>query len=272
MDTIKLVIWDLDDTFWKGTLSEEGIIPIKDHIQLIKDLSSRGIVNSIASKNDFSLAKQKLEELKVWDYFIFPQINWNPKGNNIQQIIKNAQLRAENVLFIDDNHLNLAEVQFYNSGIWIKEPSFISEINSHIAFKGKNDKSHSRLNQYKILEEKEKEKEHFSDNTEFLESSKIQYSIINDLTPIKDRILELINRTNQINYTKKRINDSELENLLTDSNYQCKAIRLKDRFGEYGIVGFYALHLDSNTLEHFLFSTINSAMAKKVISPNIKAP
>lgn len=254
MDTIKLVIWDLDDTFWKGTLSEEGITPIKDHIQLIKDLSKRGIVNSIASKNDFVLAKQKLQELKVWDYFIFPQINWHPKGNNIQQIIKSTQLRAENVLFIDDNHLNLAEVQFYNRNIWTKEPHFINKIQSHKAFKGKDDKALSRLNQYKILEEKEKEKQYYSDNTEFLETSKIQYSIIDDLDPIQDRILELINRTNQINYTKKRISINELNTLLTDSAYECKAIRVKDRFGEYGVVGFYALHKKNNKLEHFLFS------------------
>jgi hypothetical protein len=35
MNKIKLVIWDLDETFWKGTLSEEGIIPIQSNIELI---------------------------------------------------------------------------------------------------------------------------------------------------------------------------------------------------------------------------------------------
>lgn len=47
---IKLVIWDLDETFWEGTLSEEGISIIEDNLKLVKELSKRGIVNSICSK------------------------------------------------------------------------------------------------------------------------------------------------------------------------------------------------------------------------------
>ncbi|WP_321282304.1 HAD-IIIC family phosphatase [Marinifilum fragile] len=254
MESIKLVIWDLDETFWKGTLSEEGIISIDENIQLIKDLSSRGIINSIASKNDFETAKAKLLELGIWDYFIFPQINWNPKGKNVKEIISSAQLRPANVLFLDDNHLNLAEVEFYNPGIFTKEPDFIPEISRHKAFIGKDDTALTRLQQYKILEEKEKEKEHFSDNIHFLESSDIHLAIIENLEPIIDRIHELINRTNQINYTKKRIDKNELVALLKNTDYECKAIKVKDRFGEYGIVGFYALYKTKNQLEHFLFS------------------
>jgi FkbH-like protein len=254
MKSIKLIIWDLDDTFWKGTLSEEGIVPISENIKLVKYLSSRGIINSIASKNDFEKAKATLTELNIWDYFVFPQINWNPKGNNIKQIIDSAQLRPVNVLFLDDNHLNLAEVEFYNQGIHTKDPEFIKEIRNHHAFTGKDDQKLSRLNQYKILENKEKEKEHFSDNVQFLEASDIHLSIIEKLDPIIDRIHELINRTNQINYTKKRIDQNELNALLNNPDYECKAVKVKDRFGEYGIVGFYALLKSQNYLEHFLFS------------------
>ncbi|WP_421919014.1 HAD-IIIC family phosphatase [Marinifilum sp.] len=254
MESIKLIIWDLDDTFWTGTLSEEGIVPIEGNIELIKFLSYRGIMNSISSKNNFEKAKAKLLELNIWEYFVFPQINWNPKGNNVQQIIASAQLRPANVLFLDDNHLNLAEVEFYNKGIHVKDPDFITEIKKHHAFKGKDDSELSRLKQYKILEKKEKEKEHFSDNLHFLESSDIQLAIIDDINPITERIHELINRTNQLNYTKKRMGKDELNLLIGNSAYECKAVKVKDRFGEYGIVGFYALHKKKNHLEHFLFS------------------
>ncbi|NOU62206.1 hypothetical protein [Marinifilum caeruleilacunae] len=254
MESIKLIIWDLDDTFWTGTLSEEGIVPISENIQLVKFLCSRGIMNSISSKNDFEKAKAKLVELEIWEYFVFPQIDWNPKGNNVNRIITSAQLRPANVLFLDDNHLNLAEVEFYNKGIHTHEPDFIPEIKSHHAFTGKDDGELSRLKQYKILEEKEKEKEHFSDNLQFLESSDIHLAILDDLNPLSDRLHELINRTNQINYTKKRIDKNELAILLSKQEYECKAVKVKDRFGEYGIVGFYALHKENNCLEHFLFS------------------
>ena len=57
---VKMLIWDLDHTFWSGTLSEEGILPIQSHIELVKTFSARGIVNSICSKNDFNAAKKAL--------------------------------------------------------------------------------------------------------------------------------------------------------------------------------------------------------------------
>jgi len=104
VDQIKLIVWDLDDTFWNGTLSEGDVIPNKLNIELVKTLVDRGIMNSISSKNELTKAKAKLQELGVWDYFIFPLINWQPKGENVKYIINEAQLRADNVLFIDDNH------------------------------------------------------------------------------------------------------------------------------------------------------------------------
>lgn len=57
---IKLIIWDLDDTFWKGTLSEENVHPLSMNINLIKRLAERGIISAIYSKNDFAAVEKKL--------------------------------------------------------------------------------------------------------------------------------------------------------------------------------------------------------------------
>lgn len=69
----------------------------------------------------------------------------------VKNIIEEAQLRAPNVLFLDDNHLNIEEVEYYNKDIHVKLPDFIDNILEHSAFKGKDDSSHSRLKQYKVL-------------------------------------------------------------------------------------------------------------------------
>ena len=84
---IKIVIWDMDDTFWKGTLSEGGVETIPENVEVVKLLTDRGIMNSISSKNDYDAVKLKLEELGVWDYFIFPHISWEPKGQNVAQLL-----------------------------------------------------------------------------------------------------------------------------------------------------------------------------------------
>ena len=125
---IKLVIWDLDETFWKGTLSEEGIHIIEKNPNIVKHLVDRGIMNSIASKNNYNDVKDILINLNVWDYFIFPCIDWVSKGEMIKWILEKTQLRDENTLFIDDNHLNLSEAKFYNPELNVASPEFIDEI------------------------------------------------------------------------------------------------------------------------------------------------
>lgn len=254
MQSIKLVIWDLDDTFWEGTLSEGKITPNPYHIEVVKTLVDRGIMNSISSKNNFQDAQSKLVELGIWDLFIFPHISWEPKGKQIESIINQTQLRAVNVLFIDDNHSNIEEAKFYNHDINAGYPSFIGTMLDLPSFKGKNDIDHSRLLQYKLLEEKQIEKQKFSDNQAFLESSGIVVSLIEDVLTNRDRVAELLERTNQLNFTKLRPNENELTQLLQDDAIEKRLISVKDRFGDYGIVGFYALDKNSHKLLHFLFS------------------
>ncbi|WP_371803638.1 HAD-IIIC family phosphatase [Candidatus Lokiarchaeum ossiferum] len=254
MENIKLIIWDLDDTLWKGTLSEGSIRITDKRIDLIKNLSKKGIMNAIASKNDFNNAKKELENIGIWKYFIFPHISWEPKGQMIKNIINNTQLRQTNVLFIDDNHLNREEVAFYNPNVNVVGPEFIQKIKSHPAFIGKNDSELTRLKQYKILEKKNKAQMNYSDNEEFLKQSKIKIMIQYDCLDNINRIHELINRTNQLNYTKNRITLEKLSVLLKDNSYINFIIKVTDKYGDYGIAGFVSLKKEENYLEHFIFS------------------
>ena len=178
MEKIKLVIWDLDDTFWEGTLSEGAVEKKADNITIVNELVNRGIMNSIVSKNDYDKARKQLEDFGVWDSFIFPKISWNPKGEIVRQLLEQCKLRPDNTLFVDDNPSNLQEVKYYNPGINVIEASkFGLNMLSDEAFKGKDDTSHTRLKQYKILEQRASEETKYSSNIEFLKDSDIRVSI-----------------------------------------------------------------------------------------------
>jgi len=249
---IKLIIWDLDNTFWNGIISETEIEINIQNIQLIKDLTAVGIINSICSKNTHEVCEQKLKGLDIYNYFVFPSINWSAKGFRIKELINAMSLRPANVLFIDDDITNLNEAQFYAPELMIAEPTILPSLISYISKCEKKDINHSRLKQYKLLETKQKEQENYSTNEDFLFASNIKVDIkLNCLNEI-DRIHELIQRSNQLNFTKKRISKQELEQLLMDSDYNFGYIEVNDKYGEYGIVGFYAIK-DYN-LEHFTFS------------------
>ena len=116
LSKVKLMIWDLDETLWKGTLSEENVELNRPFIDFINDTLDAGIVHSICSKNDYHKTKDKMQELGIWDLFVFPSIDWTPKGQRVKSIIDQMKLRPENVLFIDDNVQNLQEAAFYCGG------------------------------------------------------------------------------------------------------------------------------------------------------------
>ena len=249
---IKLIIWDLDDTFWSGTLSEGEVEPSSYNIEILELLTNHGVINSISYKNDYFEAKEKLEDLKVWDYFVFPSIEWKPKGPLVKNLISNMQLRPENCLFIDDNISNLKEVQFYCPDINTmnsKDENLKQVLNSLIV-ESKLDIENTRLKQYKILEAKQSSISSFDTNEEFLIQSKIRIEFIKSPIHIIDRIHDLVNRTNQLNFTKKRDNKEQLKNLII--NNESYAVKVKDKYGDYGVVGFVCF--EGNEIRHFLFS------------------
>lgn len=253
LNNIKIVIWDMDETFWKGTLSEGKVYPIEENIKILNTLIDRGIMNSIVSKNEYLSVMNQLKEWSLDDLFIFPHITWAAKGGEVKALLKQCSLRAENALFIDDNISNLKEVEYYNPGIMTSLPEILDDKFLLLPeTKGKDDRNHSRLQQYKILEQRTDIKKSFESNLDFLRFSNINIEIIDNCELYLERIEELIQRTNQLNYTKIRANKYEIEKIIKDQTYQCACIKVSDKFGEYGVVGFYAVC--QKRLIHFVFS------------------
>ena len=251
-EKIKLIIWDLDDTFWGGTLSEGEVSVPAENIKLIKDLTDLGIINSICSKNDKEITDKELKRIGIFDYFVFNSINWEAKGKRIKKLIKDMSLRDVNVLFLDDNHSNREEARYYCPGIMVGSPEDILGLINDVSSTEKKDKAHKRLNYYRLIEKKRKEESSFNSNKEFLLSCNIQLKILDDCEKHLDRIHDLILRSNQLNFTKIRSSKEELDNTIKDGAIDTKYVVVSDKFGDYGIVGFYALK--DNELLHFVFS------------------
>ena len=257
---VKLVIWDLDETFWRGTLSEGGIAPIPENIELVKALSARGIVSSICSKNDITPVMWELMRLGVWDHFIFPRIAFAPKGAMIRDIIETAQLRAPNVLFVDDNVMNLNEALHYNPGLQIAEPGLLAGLLDDPRCLGKPDPQLERLARYKVLEQKQSDQQKTGgDNLSFLKSSGVRISFHHDVLAQFPRIHDLVNRTNQLNFTKQRWPEDEeaararfKAEFEEQFNSNAGYVKVADRYGNYGICGYY--HIRHRQALHFLFS------------------
>jgi FkbH-like protein len=281
---VRLVIWDLDDTLWFGTLAEGEISAVPENLSIVVTLAERGIISSICSKNDFAAAAEKLRELGVWDYFVFPKIEFGPKGENIATIIETAGLRAENVLFIDDNRLNLEEALQFSPGLMIADPQdILPSLLDLPQLAGKDDCTLTRLQQYKNLEVKGVERAASSlGHEEFLRQCGITVDFDYEVEKNFDRLVELANRTNQLNFTKRRLETpeavAEMHKLLATYGVTSGLIRVADKYGDYGITGYFVLHRigAKNNLLHFAFScrTMNMGVEQYVYarlqSPAIK--
>ncbi|NNM45344.1 hypothetical protein [Knoellia koreensis] len=249
---VKLVVWDLDDTFWAGTLSEGGIAEIPAHSALVRRLSDCGVVNSICSKNDAGQVSAELARLGLADVFVMASVDWSPKGQRVQRLIDDMQLRAPNVLFVDDNHLNREEALFYCPGLMVAGPEVVPDLISFARAAPVSDPGHSRLQRYRILETKVAEKARSSSNEAFLRDSDIRVRFHRDPLAHLARLSELVHRTNQLNFTKNRMSADELRVLLADPVTSAGCVSVRDRYGEYGVVGLYVER--DGKLVHFAFS------------------
>jgi HAD superfamily phosphatase (TIGR01681 family) len=108
---IKCVVLDLDNTVWQGTLlEEEHVKPDGKVLELIRTLDQRGILLSVASKNDYASAAAKMKEIGIEEYILYPQISWMPKSEGIKVIAEKLNIGLDTFMFVDDNEFELDEV------------------------------------------------------------------------------------------------------------------------------------------------------------------
>lgn len=251
-EDIKLIIWDLDETFWRGTFTEGEVMIPEDNIKFLHDTLDMGIIHSICSKNDFFSIKEKLVSENLWECFVFPSIDWTPKGGRIKEIIETMKLRPDNVIFIDDNLQNLAEVKYVCPKITTISAKELPSLVAQVQCLKKRDTLHKRLEQYQQMERKESARIQYQSNEDFLYSCDIRVEIKKYCVSEIDRIHELILRSNQLNYTKFRQSKEELLSLLTEVDVSSGYVTVSDKFGDYGLVGFFAVK--NKKAIHYVFS------------------
>jgi FkbH-like protein len=146
-----------------------------------------------------------LRERGIAEYFVFPSISWEPKGERIARLIEAVQLRPASVMFIDNDPANRAEARTHVPEIQLAPETFIPDMLAYPRFLGRDDPDLTRLRQYQLLETRQaKAAVKHGTNDDFLRQSNIRICIEYDVLAHADRVIELVNRTNQLNYTKSR--------------------------------------------------------------------
>ncbi len=257
----KVLCTDLDHTLWGGILGEEGPDGIAtgsafpgncylEYQKYLKQLSSRGVLLAIVSKNNEADVREAFQVRAAdlglgLDNFVATKISWNEKSDSIRELAQELSLGLDSFVFVDDNPVEceairqqIPEVAVIEAPV--EEPWKLVELLSAQPFFDAavvTDDDVNRLNEYKAQAQRAELASSAGDRDEFLASLGIVCTFLSALDAPLARSVQLLAKTSQFNLTTRRRSAAEVEEFASAPGGQAIAVRVRDRFGDAGVVG-----------------------------------
>ena len=310
----KCLVLDLDNTLWGGVVGDDGLNGIQigelgiGHafwsFQLwLKELTKRGIILAVCSKNDEDKAKEPFEKhpemvLRLTDIAMFVA-NWEDKASNIRQIQNTLNIGMDSMVFIDDNPFERDLVSSMIPEITVPQmPSdpalYVSYLQSLNLFEttSASEQDKDRTNQYREQANRANLMKQFASYDEYLEN----LGMVGKAKAFDEfsypRIAQLSQRSNQFNLRTVRYSEEDIKNIANNDSYVTRYFTLEDKLGDHGLISVLimekrddALFIESllmscrvlkRGMEEFIFNAIIDAAREngvsKVIGEYIKTP
>lgn len=239
--TVKCVVWDLDNTLWDGVLLEGDPVVLRRGLRsVIETLDRRGILNSVASRNDPDASEAKLRALGVREYFLHPQINWGAKSSSVRAIAAALNIGLDSIAFVDDEPFEREEVAFSLPKVRCIDARDALSIPGKPEFTPPfiTDESSRRREMYAADLARTAAEQGFSGpKEEFLARLDMKLHIKAAEEADLQRAEELTVRTNQLNATGYTYSYDELNAFRASDRHKLLIGTLEDKYGAYGSVG-----------------------------------
>lgn len=238
---VKCVVWDMDNTLWEGTLLEDNNVFLRGNVlNIIKTLDSRGILQSVASKNEYTSTIAKLQEFGLSEYFLYPQINWDAKSSSINAIAKLINIGLDTIAFIDDQSFEREEVKFSLPEVLCIDTADLDDLLDMPEMNPLFITEDSKFRRIMYLNDMQRNKaeENFAGTSEeFLASLNMVFTISPVGKGDLERAEELTLRTNQLNTTGYTYSYHELDNFRNSPQHKLLIAGLEDKYGNCGKIG-----------------------------------
>jgi FkbH-like protein len=238
---VKCVVWDLDNTLWGGVLLEdEAVSPRAEVVEVVRALDARGILNSIASRNDHDTAAGRLRQAGLLEYFLHPQIGWNSKSSSIRAIAAALNIDPNTIAFVDDDPFEREEVAFSMPTVRCIDAREIGGLLERPDMKPAfvTEDSRRRRQLYRSDEARAASESRFEGPKErFLAGLGMRFRIAHAREEDLRRAEELTLRTNQLNTTGYTYTYEELDGFRRSDHHDLLVASLEDRYGSYGTIG-----------------------------------
>jgi FkbH-like protein len=275
----KCLVVDLDNTLWGGVIGDDGLAGIqigegnaageafKAFQLFIRELKERGVLLAVCSKNDERIAQSAFTDhpemvLGLGDFVAF-KANWLPKSQNIQAIAAELDLPLDALVFVDDNPAERDEVACALPDVAVPDlpgdaADFPRTIDAGRYFESVSltREDLDRTVAYQSRRAARAQLAEAPDIRGYLASLEMKASIRPFEKVSFERITQLTNKTNQFNLTTRRLRHAEIEHMASDNRWLTRSVRLKDRWGDQGLISVLFGPVDhlELTLEGWLMS------------------
>lgn len=276
----KVLAVDLDNTLWGGVVGEDGIaglqlghdFPGNVHLRIqreLLELRNRGALLVLLSKNneaDARLAFDSLPDMLLkWDDFAVRKVNWEHKHENLRAASRELGLGLDSFVFLDDSDYEreqmrqlIPEIQILNESgdaLQILRALWETDAFDSLAI---SDEDRMRHRDYSVRAARDVQG-HENDLQAFLESLEMEVAIEQVNPSNLERVATMLGKTNQFNLTTRRHSRAEVQQLASQPGSVALALRLRDKFGDQGIVAVLLAQSGQNgqaslTIDTFLVS------------------
>lgn len=269
---VKVIALDCDNTLWRGICGEDGAKgvsvdgPFHFLQKFVAAQADDGVLLCLVSKNEpedvFRVFDENDGMLLKRERIVGHRINWLPKSANLSALAAELQLGLDSFVFIDDNPVECAEVRAACPEVLTlclpQEIDAIPAFLQHVWAFDRHQVStedRNRVDSYLQQSQREKLQQHTGSFGDFLAKLELQVDIVPAEGDNLLRLAQLSQRTNQFNNSGVRYDETGLRHALA-GGLQALAISVRDRFGDYGLVGALCYRIVDSVLhiESFLLS------------------
>ena len=268
----KCLVLDLDNTLWGGVIGDDGLdgIEIGQGSALgegfaalqayAKELSRRGVILAVCSKNDEARAFEPFDKhpemiLRREDIAAF-RANWDDKPGNLRAIARDLNIGLDALVFLDDNpferDLVRQELPMVAVPEWDGEPAGAPALIARAGYfegVGLTDEDRARSSQYQENRAREAFVFETTDLGAYLRGLDMRMVWSRFDAVSLQRVVQLINKTNQFNLTTRRHGEAGIRAVMDDPASLGLQMRLLDRFGDNGIVAIIIGRLQGDALD-----------------------
>lgn len=257
----KCLVLDLDNTLWGGIVAEDGIEavqPFTDFQRAILELSERGVLLAINSKNNpeevLPMLRSHPGMVLKEAHFSAVRINWQDKADNLREIARELNLGMEALVFMDDSPAECERVrQACPEVLVIPLPAQPSRYRSLLEGLGcfipraLTEEDRNRAAIYKAQGERKRLADQCQSLEDFYAGLKMKATLWRNNRSQIPRIAQMTLKTNQFNLTTRRCSQRQIEQFMEQG--WVYSLKLEDRFGDNGLIAVAVVLPGSNAAE-----------------------